>query len=213
VYCSSPFNLRKQLKRLLKRLHNRNHYPPKLDELKFYLPTSKLYKNFGYTENQVDRYKSYEEKNRIKIIKILNQNCSGVYSAVCDKSLALRDRFKSGELLGNWLFANTLTKYVIPEIYFRHPPTILFDKGRLSASRCNEFQLYLYDKDSYLRWLGITYNSSKLGEARDCASYAEPGIWASDIVAGAYRYAWVKNDPYYMRLIVNKIGYGHRYYW
>jgi len=213
VYCRSPNRLRKHLRRLLKRLHKKNKYPPKLDDLKFYLPTQKLFKKYDYSNEEVARYQSFMNKNRIKMIKILNRNCNGIYAAICDKALAGRDKFKNGEELGNWLFANTLTKNIIPYLRCRHTPSVIYDKGRLSASRCAAFHIYLFDIENYLRMTGINYDSVKLGQAQDCSSYTEPGIWASDIVAGAYRYAYVNSDIKYSQLLVNKIYDGHRLYW
>jgi len=151
VYCKSPIRMRVELKRLLKRLQKRNHYPKKLKELKFYLPNTELMGKYGYSELELTKYLDKMDANRRKMISIINKNAIGIHAAVCIKSTVHRDKFTSAEILGNWLFANTLCKWIVPNIACKHPVTIIFDKGRLTAAKCDNFKLYLKDKERYLK--------------------------------------------------------------
>ena len=145
------------------------------------------------------------------MIKIINQNCSGIFAAICNKSKVNKNRISKGEELGNYMFAESLSKYIIPALRCKHSPTIYYDDGRLSASKSSDFQLYLRDTDEYMHKLGLN-TEVKLGPAFKCDSIKEPGIWASDIVAGAYSYAYNTQDPYYRNLISKKIQPDHRFY-
>lgn len=53
IYSKNPSNLRKKLRRLLKRLHMKNRYPRHLAELKFMLPYSELIQN-DYSVEDLD---------------------------------------------------------------------------------------------------------------------------------------------------------------
>ena len=145
------------------------------------------------------------------MIKIINQYSNGVFAAVCDKTLVDRTRIFKGEELANLMFADCLSKYILPAIKCRHSPTVYFDDGRLSASKSFAFQLYLRDIDEYMHRMGLN-NEVYLGKAIKCDSRLEPGIWASDIVAGCYSFAYKTHDPVYRKYLNNKVDFGHRFY-
>ena len=213
VYSRSPSTLSKHLKRLLKRLHDSKKYPRELNELKFFLPSNELIKKYSYTSEKFSKYVTYMPEVRKKSINIINTYATGTFSAICDKTLVDTTRFKSAEILGNWLFANTLCKHILPRIYYDIPPNISYDAGRLTAAASKEFKTYLHDKDAYLKSIGIRTDSNRFGDANPCSSYSEPGIWAADIVAGSYRLSYQESDDSYSSLFTKKIQYGKYFYW
>jgi hypothetical protein len=207
VYCRSPGLMRKKLKRLLKRLHPKK-YPPHLRELKFYLPRTELFHS-GYSEESLDHFEEYQPSNRMKAIRVLNETCSGVYAAVCDKTKAVEGW--TSERLGNYMFAQTLVVNVMPLVNPAHSPIVIFDKGRLSASRTNEFKIYLVNKDRYFESMGIRRYSVNLGPPIDVSSLDEPGLWAADIVAGSFRHAFNAGENEYREALqASFVGNGYR---
>jgi len=210
VYCKSPSQTRKKLRRLLKRLHPKK-YPLDLRELKFYLPRTELFGK-GYSEQELDRFEEHQRTNREKAIRILNETCSGVYAAVCDKTKAVK-RW-TPERLGNYMFAQTLVVNVLPMIDPIHSPIVIFDKGRLSAARSREFKIYMINKDRYFETMGLKRYSVRLGVPIDMSSLDEPGLWASDIVAGAFRHASNTGEKEYVDALAPLfIGKGYRLFW
>jgi len=210
VYCNSPGLMRKKLRRLLKRLHPKR-YPADLRELKFYLPRTELFHK-GYSKEMLDGFEEYQRSNREKAIRILNETCMGVYAAVCDKMKAVETW--TPERLGNYIFAQTLTVNVLPQVNPSHPPLVVFDKGRLSPARTREFKIYMINKDRYFESMGLKRYCGKLGAPIDVSSLDEPGLWASDIVAGAFRHAFNSGETVYMdALAPSFIGRGFRLFW
>lgn len=131
VYCRSPAPMRKGLRRLLKRLHPRR-YPPHLRELKFYLPKTDLLQT-GYSEDELYRFEEHQPENRRRMIRVLNETCSGVYAAVCDKTKAFKGW--TPERLGNFILAQTLVMNILPNIEVAHTPVIVFIRGASQRRR------------------------------------------------------------------------------
>ena len=201
VYCTSPVRMNMELRRLLRRKKRKNHWPEELDEFKFYLPKTKLMKQFHYTETQVKRYESKLEAVRRDAIEIINTNADRTHGAVCEKKTVHTESFPSAEVLGNWLFGNTVCKWILPRLECKHPLTIIFDKGRLTALKSVEFKKYIKDKDYFLRQWGVVSHPNSLQSLKDQSSSENPGIWASDIVAGAFRHKYHAKDPTYADLL------------
>jgi len=88
VYCKDPRELRKRLRRILKRLHVQNIYPPHLTELKFYLPYTDLIQQ-GYTVAKLDtQYAIHLPNIRTRAIQAICKYANGVFAAVIDKRRA-----------------------------------------------------------------------------------------------------------------------------
>jgi hypothetical protein len=212
VYCKNPTQLRKRLKRLLKKMHDQKKYPPKLNELKFYLPDSDLIRK-GYDIDQLGRYKNNLPEIRNKCIEIICSEATGVFAAVLDKKSIEKSTWTS-ETIGNYIFAQTLTCDIMSKISPRYKPSILYDKGRLSAIKTKQFKKYLVNKDSYFEQIGRRGYSGKLPIPEERSSYAEPGIWAADIVAGAFQSKFAHVEPSSANDLATKyIGSGMRLYW
>jgi hypothetical protein len=90
VFCREPFKLQLELRRYLRYLHYKKRYPSELRELKFTLPYGWLSKR-GYTYQQLDDEYSPELPGiRTEAIRIVNENCEGVFATVLDKTKAFQ---------------------------------------------------------------------------------------------------------------------------
>jgi len=135
-----------------------------------------------------------------------------VYAAICDKTQA--NQAWTPERLGNYIFAQTLITYILPIINAANTPHIIYDKGRLSGAKSTNFKTYILDKDRFFETPGIRRYPERLGAPLDVSSTTEPGLWAGDIIAGAYRHAYAVGDPTYRdKLQPNNLGRGYRYFW
>ena len=213
VFCRDPTLLRKNLRRLLRRLHRRDKYPKELRELKFYLPSKQMKDEWGYTQRDINRYVSNLPSIRNKSIDITIKSACAVFSSILRKSTIRRQTWTS-ETIGNFLFAQTLYVNILNRIRPPIPPTIIFDKGRLSAAKTHAFQDYMVNKEGYFGFKGFKKYEGLIGVPVDMPSLAEPGLWSADIVAGAFTHKYKNKDPSYAdRLSPIYIGMGERRYW
>ncbi len=211
VYCASPNPLRKKLRRLLKRSRIKRRYPPILGELKFYLPETDLIQK-GYTKAEVASYRAKLPLIRSKVIELIDQSGAKIFAAIVDKSKAKATWTQ--ERLYNFAFANTIIINVMNAISPPNIPLIFYDKGRMTPYGTRMFAQYLLEKDSYVEFKGWKQYRGSLGAPNDVSSLNEPGIWAADIVAGAYFQSFEHNDPSYANMFrQSKLGVGHRLYW
>lgn len=211
VYCKDPSQLRSRLKRLLKKEHERKRYPPALLELKFYLPNSDLIQ-WGYTLDQLKKYEAYLPSIREKANEIICSTVNGVFGAVIDKKMAV-DSW-TPERIGNFVFAQTLLLDVMNNISPQYPPAISYDKGRLSSYRSKQFENYITKKDQFFGQNGRKVYVGKISTPISQSSYAEPGIWAADLVAGAFQCKYKHRESRYANMLKAKyINSGERLYW
>lgn len=211
VYCKNPSQLRTDLKRILKRSHERDRYPPDITELKFYLPMSELFR-LGYEKRELDEYIAMLPTVRRKSLEAICKDATKIFSAVLVKQKALSTW--TSERIGNYLFAQTLVLDVMNNISPQYPPSILYDPGRLSPSKTDEFKQYLNGKDHYFERMGIKQYIGHLPAPQARTSHIEPGIWAADLVAGAFGCKYTNNDSSYSELLKTKCIFSNeRLYW
>jgi|GEM_PF-2566224 len=211
VYCKNPSQLRADLKRILKKAHERDRYPPDITELKFYLPMSELVQ-LGYEKVELDRYLEMLPIVRQKALEAICKDAAKIFAAILIKGKA-RETWTS-ERIGNYIFAQTLVSDVMNNIFPQYPPSILYDPGRLSPSQTEEFKQYLSGKDQYFERMGIKRYDGHLPGPQARASHIEPGIWAADLVAGAFNCKYTHNDGSYVEMLKTKyILRGERLYW
>ena len=211
VYTPSPGILRKKLRRILKRAHLRGRYPPQTGELKFYLPETDLIQK-GLSKKDIARFRAQMPDLRKKSIDAITSSQAQTFVAVVDKSKA--QGWKSQEELYNFTFAQTLLVNVMNVISPPVIPLIVYDKGRLSQFGTHKFAQYLVNKDSYFEQQGLKQYRGSLGIPNHVPSYSEAGIWAADILAGAFYHEYENKDPTYSRLFSStKVGGGLRLYW
>ncbi len=211
VYVRDPVDLNKRLKRLLKRLHRKDRYPPKLRELKFHLPYRWMIKN-GYTNAQFNAYITAMHDIRKQVLGILATHTNGVFAAVVDKHTA-HSKWTS-ERLGNYTFAQTLLHGVMCEIRSHNPPTIIYDKGRLSHSSEASFDSYLLYKQIDFAHKYHMLQLLTPETPHSVSSRYHPGIWAADYVAGAFYYKYQAGDAKYADMLKQVwLGRGEKLYW
>jgi hypothetical protein len=211
VYCDDPAALQKRLRRLLKRLHMRGKYPPHLAELKFYLPDTYLIQK-GYTKDNIRRYEGFLPDIRTKSINIIRNAGAKVFCAVVDKRTAFAS-WKPEELY-NFTFAQTVIVNIMNVLSPPNPPVVFYDRGRLSAARSRDFANYLVNKDSFFEFKGLKRYRGSLSPPVDVPSDDMPGIWAADIVAGAFYHKHAHRDWCYSNALASAIiGTGERTYW
>lgn len=214
VYCEDPSELRKRLRRLLKKFHQKNKYPKHLAELKFTLPYTELIQQ-GYTVEQLDNdYSIHMPEIRSRALNIIHDYSNGVFAAIIDKHKVDPTYNWTPERLGNYVFAQTVIINVMNVLSPPNPPVIYYDKGRLSPSRAVSFNTYLVEKDSYFQYIGIKRYRGRLSTPIDTSSVLEPGIWAADLVAGAVYHKYANNEWAYANILNSKrIESGERIYW
>ena len=213
VYTSDSSKLEKSLRRLLKRLHDRNRYPSCLKELKFNLPRDRLISQ-GHTPDQLDReYEANMQYVRTRVLNVLVDHVDGVFAAIVNKRSVINQEW-TPERLGNYVFAQTLLVNVMNKLRLTDLRNIVYDKGRLSQSRSAEFRLYLMRKDSYFNYKGWNKYSGSLPYPKEISSDSDPGIWAADYVAGAFNRKYSHGDSTYADILNPvKIGSGERIFW
>ncbi len=211
AYVRDPTDLDKRLRRLLKRLHVRDRYPPKLKELKFYIPHEWL-TNHGYTNEQYDAYAARMPDIRKRVLRILAAHTDGVFAAVVDKRYA-RDWW-TPTWLGNHAFAQTAVLGVLRAIKVDEQPAIIYDQGRISQSDESVFESYLLYKQFDF---AFTHNVRHLHIPKpphSVPSTGHPGIWAADYVAGAFYHKYQADDARYADMLRPVwFGKGEWMYW
>jgi hypothetical protein len=116
--------------------------------------------------------------------------------------------------LYNFAFAQTVIANIMNTLSPPNPPVIFYDRGRLSAARSRDFANYLVDKDTYFENMGWKRYRGSLSPPVDVPSYSMPGIWAADIVAGAFYHKHAHTDWSYSNALRSAvIGIGERMYW
>jgi len=199
------------LRRYLRKIHVRGKYPAHLAELKFYLPDTYLIQK-GYTKDQIRRYEGYLPIIRTRSINIICSAGAKVFCAIVDKRTAYAS-WKSEELY-NLAFAETVIVNIMNALSPPIPPAIFYDRGRLSIARSRDFGSYLLNKDSYFESRGLKKYQGSLGLPIDVPSVGTPGIWAADVVAGAFYHKHAHNDWSYSNALAPAvIGNGERMYW
>lgn len=212
VFVRDPAQLRKRLRRYLKKIHLKGWYPPHLRELKFYLPKKWLFEQ-GYPFADVDaRFMPHMPTVRKQALHIVADHSEGVFAAIVNKTRA--SPTWSSVRLGNFVFAQTLVVNILNELALPECPLVLYDKGRLSPTNTVEFQQYISRKDSYFADRKFKRYSGTIAPPIETSSLGESGIWAADLVAGAYYMKFQDRDASCANILTKRrIGLGERLYW
>lgn len=211
VYMRDPTDLNKRFKRLLKRLHRKDRYPPKLMELKFYVPHGWMIRQ-GYTKTQYAEYAAGMPDIRKQALGLLAAHTDGVFAAVVDKRAAYSGW--TPERLGNYTFAQTLLYGVMRQIRADNQPTVVYDKGRLSQSSEASFDSYLLYKQIDFAYKHHMPHLLAPRYPHSVSSIYHPGIWAADYVAGAFYHKYQAGDAHYADMLRPVwLGNGEQLYW
>jgi hypothetical protein len=212
VYSEDHGRLRKHLRRLLKKVHLRDRYPLRLQELKFFLPHSDLL-SLGYTITEINtKYDPQMPLIRTAALRVIDKYAKGTFAAVVDKRKA--NPGWTSEHLGNFAFAESLFVNVLNVIPLTQCPLVVYDKGRLSPANSSKFKAYLTAKEQYFDSKGYKRYPGTMPTPIEASSQAEPGIWAADLIAGAYYHKYSNHDSTYSNVLsVSRVGTGERLYW
>ncbi|MEJ5327926.1 MAG: DUF3800 domain-containing protein [Candidatus Bathyarchaeia archaeon] len=188
--CEKPERLRIELRRLLKRLHQKKQYPPSRNELKF------------------SRMNSYCRK--MILAKIAESDVSlGV--VVLEKARVENKLRKDPATLYNWCVVHNIMLSLIQQIATGNKIQITFDKS-LPKRRINEFNSYATNKASYLLHEKGTALPSNCITLNHIPSEKEFCLQAADAVAGAYHQKYENNNPEYAKIIEHKVSF-FKYLW
>ena len=214
VYCKDPSELRKRLKRYLKKLHKKNQYPQHLQELKFNLPYHILFK-YNYSRSDLDsNYSIHMPEIRSVTLKLIHKYSDGVFAAILDKNSILEKNTWTEEKLGNFIFAQTLIVNILNELKPTTLPIITYDKGRIDPAKSYSFNTYMIEKDKWFDHKGLKKYNGSLSTPMDVSSNHESGIWAADFVAGSIYHKYANNQWHYANFLNSKnIGTGERIFW
>ena len=187
------------MQRLLRRLHRRGKYHPDLKELKF-SPRRALEK-LGCTRSDIQaQWEPSFDYVRKKVIDLILRHADGVYAGILDKR-TMRGTDWTSELLGNYIFSQTLFKDILPLVGFSSAPDVIYDRGRLGVKSTISFNKYLEDTYEDFGYLDQEQHISSAVHFRDEDSEKNPGLWGADIVAGSFPCMHALADPTYVNLL------------
>jgi hypothetical protein len=190
IECEAPVRLRTELRRLLKRLHQKKRYSMSRNELKF------------------SRMDDYCRKS--VLTKIVECNAS-LGAVVLEKARVKAKLRKDPPVLYNWCVVHNIMLSLLLQITAGHKIEITFDKS-LPMWRINEFNSYVANKASYLLYETGNSLPSNCISLNHIASEKEFCLQAADAVAGAYFQKYEKHYEEYVKIIEHKVGF-FKYLW
>jgi hypothetical protein len=182
--CNSSFNVRKEMSRLLKKLHKKGFYPSYLRELKF----SKM--NAHCRTATLEKIALSDAYLGVIVVK---------KDAVLER---LRD---DPSILYNYLLVHNIISTLLPSLANHQNIHLILDKS-LSQKRIVSFNEYVKNKASYLSYInGSSFDCDCISvEHKD--SQDEPCLQAVDSIAGAYFQAYERKENVYVNIIREKIS-------
>jgi Protein of unknown function (DUF3800) len=190
VECESPQRLQTEVKRILKRLHQKKKYPLQRSELKF------------------SRMDSYCRKYVLEKIAKFDVSLGVV---VMNKAYVNSNLRKDPTVLYNWCVVHNIMLSLLPNIAAGNKVHMIFDKS-LPTWRIREFNAYVENKASYLLSEKGTPLSSDAISSEHVSSELEPCLQAADAVAGAYFQKYEHQNDEYIKIIEEKVG-TFKYLW
>lgn len=179
--CDSSITIRTEMKRVLKRLHEKKAYHSKQDELKFC---------------KMDDY-----CRKIVLERIVQSNAN-IGVIVVEKRYVKSDLREKLPVLYNWLMVHNIISALIPNLELGQQIRITFDKS-LSKTRILDFNHYVKEKASYLSYIRGNSLSPDIIISDHIDSKLEPCLQAVDSVAGAYFQKYEHSDDTYADIIKN----------
>jgi len=190
ITCDPSISIRIEMKRVLKRLHDKGKYHRAHDELKF------------------SRMNDYCRKY---VLERIAQSDSSVGVVILEKR-CVHEKLRSDlTVLYNYVVVHNLVSALLPFLEIKPHMQIVFDKS-LSKKRIESFNHYIKEKASYLFFEKGNKFPYDCILANHVDSKTEPCLQASDSVAGAYFQMCEHNDSSYVDIIKNKIS-SFRYLW
>lgn len=190
VECEIPTRLQIELRRVLKRLHQRKKYSESRNELKF------------------SRMDEYCRKTVLEKTAGCNPSMGVV---ILEKALVEAKLRKDPARLYNWCVVHNIMLSLLPQITAGNKMQITFDKS-LPMWRIKEFNSYVANKASYLLFEKGSKLPSNCISLDHIASEKEFGLQAADAVAGAYFQKYEHQNTEYVKIIEAKVGF-FKYLW
>jgi hypothetical protein len=211
AYSTNPFQLKFRLTRLLKKLQTKQKWHPQLNELKFF-PFASLKKMMVPEQEIRDCWAPYFDEVRTEVSQIVTEYTDGIFAGVLDKRTIFKTTW-TPEKIGNYLFKKTLFDGIIPNIKVTSPE-ILYDKGRIHSGAATLFNQYIHDSQNYYFFKGKNKHSGLIKKITDVDSLSNSGVWAADIVAGAFHKSAKHEDNTWTDIMKPKfIGNGFLKLW
>ena len=188
-----PFEMKKAMKRLLKRLHKKGEYARGNNELK--------------CSNSKDIVKQ-------KVLRKICQCNAEIGFVVLEKAKVKPYLKENRTRLYNFIIVDRIMRNILQSLNSTDKLNIILDRS-LSPSRREGFNNYARNKASYLLFVewGKVY-PIKLSniEIRHVNSQKEPCLQAADFLAGACFHKYEHNNNCYYRLFENRVEY-FNYLW
>jgi hypothetical protein len=176
---SSSATIRTEMKRLLRRFHEKRVYHRKQNELKFC------------------RMNDY---CRRKVLQKIVQFDDSFGAIVVEKKYVKEHLRAKLAILYNWIVVHNIVSALIPNLEAGQKIHITFDKS-LPKARITEFNHYVREKASYLFFEKGSCLPENCLESNHIASELEPCLQAVDAIAGAYFHKCEKANSCYVDII------------
>lgn len=184
IACDNSFAIKTQMKRALKRLHERKRY------------------SFAHNELKFSRMDDYCRRYVLEKIAGLNSRMGIV---VVEKKHVLPKLRTDLTVLYNWIVVHNIMSALLPLIEAGQKMRVVFDKS-LSKKRIESFNYYISEKTSYLFYeKGGKLPANSLS-SHHIDSELEPCLQAVDAVAGAYFHMYEQMDGVYVDIIKDRIS-------
>lgn len=209
VFTMDIYSVRKEMKRLLRRLVRKKWWPRELNELKFSLSKSKL------RERGIDpkRYMNRLDDVRFKVLDKISSLKILVAVSIVEKKLVQHHLRNNPNKLYNYVLVHPLIVRFIPG-YNPIPGStvhIVLDR-RLGSRAMVDFRKYVEKKYDYMREYEKRINYDVYFEVEQVLSHSEPLIWVADYIAGSISYYMVTKDSKYLDRIKEKL-FDCMYFW
>ena len=211
-YAKNPKVISRKCRKLLTKFHKKETYHSKLKEFKFY-PTPALLR-LGCSKDEIQaKWEPHYTTIRAEVANIICKYSDGVFAGVLDKTKIYRTTWTS-ERIGNYLINRSIYQNILPSLNIASPPSIVYDRGRLSPDRAKLFEKYVLNTDSVLHYFDSNRYEGTVCNIKEEDSLKTPGIWLADFVAGAFHLHFkYKRSEYYNSIESKFIGDGFLKLW
>ncbi len=209
VFTTDIHNIRKTLRRLLRRIVRKGIWPRTLNELKFTLSKARLRRQ-GIDPEKYIRY--LDDVRLLVLDKMRTMNIHAAVSIV-EKNRAREHLREEPDKLYNYALVHPLITRFIPK-YNPAPGSrinIVLDK-RLGSRAMASFRDYVKNKYNYMREHAGRISYDARFNVEQVSSHTEPLIWIADYIAGSVNHYMAKGDAEFLEHIREKI-FDCRYFW
>lgn len=190
ITCDNASRIRTDMKRTLRRLHEKKQYSYVHRELKF------------------SRMNDYCRKY---VLGKINSSNPRIGVVIVEKKFVSHKLRTDLTVLYNWTVVHNLMSALLPSIEAGQKLQIIFDKS-LPKTRIESFNHYVSEKASYLFFEKGGKMPRGCISAYHVDSDREPCLQAVDAIAGAYFQLFEKKKDVYVNLIKNNIS-SYNYLW